>query len=37
MEIINYAKAAQTNKVRTSFFGYNVGDGTTDPNRDKNG
>lgn len=37
MEIINYAKAAQRNRMRTIFVGYNVGDGTADPNRDKNG
>lgn len=36
MEIINYTKTAQRNKLRTILVGYNVGDGTADPNRDKN-
>lgn len=37
MEIINYAKAAQRNKLRTIFVGYSVGDGTADPNKGKKG
>lgn len=37
MEIINYAKTAQRNTLRTILVGCKNGMGTADPNQDKNG